>query len=232
MSNRTISSWRQGWQGLTHPAGNSPDILEPHYSLPIMHDILERWCVFLWLKLHATECLSRTRKVLGWNPSKTKQKPPSPFKKNQNSLCYLMQTPWRIREVPKFTLSIRLRCRISNCSLAFWKRACSLSSAEVSKYTSTSLVGRGVGGTETKLQKEFALRVKGQVRCSVLKLHSALGRKPSSGPARWTQFVSCLTISAGCYCLPSLHFVRLEWAIFFTQYLSTMSVHANTPIYW
>lgn len=55
-----------------------------------------------------------------------------------------------VRGAPRFTLSIRLRCRISSCSFAFWKRACSLSSAEVSKYTSTSLVGRGVGGTETK----------------------------------------------------------------------------------
>lgn len=48
------------------------------------------------------------------------------------------------------TRSIRCRWRISSCSLAFWKRACSLSSADVSKYTSTSLVGSGVGGTETQ----------------------------------------------------------------------------------
>lgn len=77
----------------------------------------------------------------------------------------------KIREVQRFTLSIRLRCRISNCSLAFWKRACSLSSAEVSKYTSTSLVGRGVGGTETKWRSSLW----------ELKLYCALGRKPSSG---------------------------------------------------
>lgn len=77
----------------------------------------------------------------------------------------------KIREVQRFTLSIRLRCRISSCSLAFWKRACSLSSAEVSKYTSTSLVGRGVGGTETKWQSSLW----------ELKPHCALGRKPNSG---------------------------------------------------
>lgn len=69
----------------------------------------------------------------------------------------------KIREVHRFTLSIRLRCRISSCSLAFWKRACSLSSAEVSKYTSTSLVGRGVGGTETKRQRVFSLGVRPNV---------------------------------------------------------------------
>ena len=63
-------------------------------------------------------------------------------------------------ELVMFTLSIRLRCRISSCSLAFWKRACSLSSAEVSKYTSTSLVGRGVGGTETNSQREFSLAIR------------------------------------------------------------------------
>lgn len=126
------------------------------------------------------------------------------------------------KEVGKITLSIRLRCRISSCSLAFWKRACSLSSAEVSKYTSTSLVGRGVGGTEIKLQRN-SLWESG----TLLKLHNTLGRKPSSGPAGWTQFVLWLNKRVGCCCLPRLHFVGLQWAIFSVSYPSTVSVHAN-----